>query len=77
MGRWQLSRAWDYTDATSMRVRHQIPHFRLGVHGCIWLCGGAAGDEPAQPTLERERCQVGPEYAGWHMHSCGNTAIKS
>jgi hypothetical protein len=47
-----------------MRVRDQLPHFRLGVHGCIWLCGGAAGDEPAQPTLEREKVSGWPRRCG-------------
>jgi hypothetical protein len=27
-------------------------------------------------VLGRGRRQVGPEDAGWPMHSCGNTAIK-
>jgi hypothetical protein len=26
--------------------------------------------------LAREKCEVGPNYASWSVHSCGNTAMK-
>jgi hypothetical protein len=63
--------------ATPTAVRSSAP---LADHALVTLHALTPG-APTVPgsgpwVLRRERRWVGPKYASWPMHSCGNTATK-